>query len=337
MINIRREDMRPVYNRSGTDPPPKKISGHQLGALFGESVRGYTPLDIWLDIMGGHYGCSFDPSASMGLKVEADIIHRLRDAGFSVVTPGVEEALTFDSFPDCSFFGGTYDGLLKEDGKCEILEIKTHTDPEQWQTPPIEYITQALAYAYFCGAEKAKIIAYRLTTKEEEVGEYRYDPRRVKCWEYLTKESDIEQKINYAKNWYKEYILTGVGPALKSEKEIKKIINFNKKNEKLRTEEINNILHELSIIKKKINDANRVFDIDNLQKKESKLLKKLKTLVDNPDFLSCIFSVGDDQLKISKDQPATVIDKKQLKEEFPDIYRKVQKEKASTIKARWLS
>ncbi|MDJ1647359.1 MAGa7180 family putative nuclease [Mycoplasma phocimorsus] len=127
------------------------------------------------------------------------------------------EDYNYNYFKDYDdLINGVPDGLLYYKNYTVLLEIKTagETKYSTWLNGvPENYKKQAQLYAYILGIQKYWIITTFL--KEEDYFDpenYPINQRRLKKFAFEVNVEEAKDDLEYAKNWYKQFIYKGESP-----------------------------------------------------------------------------------------------------------------------------
>ena len=299
-------------------PPkkPKKISGTFFPTVLGLDPWK-TPFEAWCKstrtyespFVGNKY-------TTAGQIIEPKVFDFLRTSmgyGDKVITPEDVYGKDYyketwgDFFPTSQVFSGMWDALIKNDsGHIEyVVEIKTvqvdgrsGTLEDRWkngQAPDYQAL-QASVYAYLLGVDKVLMVAVAL---EDGNGDYEHPEQVIPSFansnvyidEFTVSERypDFNQYITYAKQWWNDYVLSGISPEFdeKKDEEILDVLRTN--NVELKT--------DLSVL---ITDAEKLKkEIEQVKSTISDKEKQLKNIVDQIKSIALAqFREGDNKVSI---------------------------------------
>lgn len=226
--------------RIKTEPPvnPKKITGRRFPQVLGRDPYS-TPFQAWCAIMR-LYEPTFDDNqfTKAGKVIQPKQTEYIKTCAqqCSVKSPeeifgnNPEEATGYDFFPDQEIFGGMWDaiGMNPEGDITHVFEMKTTSENKKndWaHSIPLEKFLQGALYAYLLGLSSIIIVPSFLCKQDYNqpeqfvCGPENTIPVRVKL---SIGEADFERDyIQKAKQWWEDYVLTGVSPPVDPHKDAK--------------------------------------------------------------------------------------------------------------------
>lgn len=300
-----------------TIEPPKQrlgISGHRLSGVLG--LDPYTsPFQMWCE-------CTklvkkpFEETKYIiaGRAAESKIIKYVADRFPNVIS--IEEyygnifnEYRYNNFKDDdlgNIFSGVIDAVsVKNDGRtiAMICECKTSSHPEHWanNTIPVAYALQGALYSYLKGLDRVLFACTFLTDmdyahpEDIEVNDSNTILRVVKLedlvfevnGEYL----NIEGCIQYAINWWNEYVLKGISPEF-DEKQDKEYLKIIRATDATKDTELEEVCKQAIAIARDIANLKEDAGINSLEKE----LKSLETSIKNKMIEDDISSCGDYKL-----------------------------------------
>jgi len=198
----------------------EKITGTSIGGIISISPWD-TPFSIACKLLG-LYGEDLrnKPAIVAGTVLEKSILDYFKEDG---IIPAAEifgkhegpHSEWVHDFED-DIFGGHCDGVhVKEDGNCEIVEIKTSARLENWtEDVPAYYKIQAFLYSYFLAPESDSVLFILGTVNEKqqknpstwspEGNVYRFRVPVNKIW--------MQSVLEDVSEWYKTFILADRTP-----------------------------------------------------------------------------------------------------------------------------
>ena len=297
-----------------TDCPkkPKKITGTHFPTVIGVNPFS-TPFEVWCRCTRT-YETPFEGNkyTNAGQVIEPKVFDFLRESmgfGDRLITPenvyGKDhfKKTWGDFYPNTPIFGGMWDALIQdENGKVEyVVEIKTvQVDgrsgslEERWKDgkAPHYQSLQASLYAHLLNVDKVLMVAVALKDGEGDyenpekvvpsfansnvyIDEFKVSERYPKFDEYIAK----------AKQWWHEYVLTGISPYFDEKKD----------SEILKALRTNVVESEDITFNEKLEKAEKLkIEIDAVQTSLSQKTKELKTLLDEiKQFAAKQFREGD--------------------------------------------
>lgn len=236
---------------------PKKLTGTRFAAVLGLD-KWNTPFKTWCAITKTYEDPFTENKYTLaGKTIEPKIINYLNKAYFlnSVKSPtdiyGKDYfKKTFgDFFPESEIFGGMWDALVYFDDKINaVIEIKTTKRAEDWADgkAPIHYSLQAALYAYLLGVDNIVMVAAFLEDKDYEHPENfvpSVDNTIVDDFSLIERFPDFEEKLDIAREWWSDHVLTGISPDFDEKKDADILKNLRTNSISVNTD-ISNLLKE---------------------------------------------------------------------------------------------
>ena len=199
------------------NPKPLKITATSLAGIVNRSPWN-TPYQIACRLLRV---CKDDisgkPSVKAGNDLESVILQYSRNNGLPTLKTAEElfgkkvgDHDDWKSDFEHPVFGGHVDGKL-EDGT--IIEVKTASDPTQWvEGIPEHYWLQASLYARMNHVDNI-IFLVGFLQPEDYQNHYKWKPEGNVYRYDVGVHPEIDSIMEYAQNWYHEYIENGITPA----------------------------------------------------------------------------------------------------------------------------
>lgn len=288
-----------------SEPPkrPKKITATRLGSILGLNPW-QSPFATWCE-MCRVYKEPFveNKYTKAGKTIEPIIIDWLKDEfEDGVVSPADFYGNTwstvkkqYDFYKGTKIFGGMWDAKIVNlnNEAVAIIEIKTSSRPQDWEDGvPYEKLVQALQYGHLEGAKRT-FVAVAFLSDEDYMHPQRFVPKsgeNIKLYSFDTEnacitfdgeDTTISELIEYARQWWKAYVLTGISPEFKGKKddEILKVLKTQRPD--LDTEkDLGIIMGKVDELEKKISKIKAENSLDDLEKElkdyKDALKKKLQ-------------------------------------------------------------
>lgn len=291
------------YNEDKTrifiEPPKQRlgISGHRLAGVLG--LDNYTtPFQMWCE-------CTklvkkpFEETKYIiaGRAVEPKIIKYVAERFPNVMSiedyyGNIFEEYRYNNFKDISkIFSGVIDAVsVKNDGKtiAMICECKTSSHPEQWQdgNVPVTYLLQGALYSYLMGLDRVLFACTFLDDMDyahPENIEITDDNTIlvVKKLDDMIFEVDgeylnIEGVMDKAKQWWKDYVETGISPEFDEVKD-KEYLAMIRATDEVKDNDLGDVCNKAYELNTKIKELKVSSGIDELEKQ----LKQLETSIKN--------------------------------------------------------
>lgn len=248
------EDKRSVVLPNGKPTRTKKITGTRLAAILG--LNPYvSPFQAWCEITGVAKVPFEDNMYTLaGKAIEPKLIDYCKDYFFPndrdrVVSPeefygNTYDSMRFDFYKDNKRFGGMWDSkILRLDHKTTsgIIEIKTTKKVEEWKdNPPVQYILQAMLYAYLENVNTVYLVGSFLEPQDYSRPEMFIPNEHNTIIEPMSligfrlningESLTMNEIIERANEWYDKYVETGISPEFdeKKDKDVLQILRKTK-------------------------------------------------------------------------------------------------------------
>ncbi len=273
-------------NQIKVDPPkrPKRITGTRFASILGLD-RWNSEFKTWCAITRTYEEPFVENKyTKAGKAIEPKIVDYLRKAYWmDIKTPediygkNYFEKTWGNFFPDIDTFGGMWDALYYENGGMSaVIEIKTTKRVEDWQDgAPDNYALQAALYAYLLGIDDVIMVCAFLEEKNYENPEdFIPSVDNVIIDEFSISERfpTFQAHIDRAKDWWNNYVLTGLSPKF-DEKKDEDILKELRKNTITADTDIESLIMEGETLKDEIQAVK-----DTIKDKE-KVLKEITATV----------------------------------------------------------
>jgi len=192
---------------------PSKITGTSISAVVGKNPWA-TPFSTACSMLGLYREDIGDsPAVHAGVVLESVILDYVKDLG---VIPA-EELYAERRGPhngwkqdfDDPIFGGHVDGVT-EDGN--VVEVKTTANPADWLNGvPEHYWLQASLYAHFMGASEIMFVV-GVVDETARANPYLWKPEGNVSVHRVGLHPNLDEFLDYCRDWYKEYIAEGYTP-----------------------------------------------------------------------------------------------------------------------------
>lgn len=325
-------------------PPVQKlrITGHRIATVLGID-QWSTPFKSWCEITK-LVKAPFEETkyTLFGKAVERKIIDYVATKYPNVMSieeyyGNIFEDYRWNNFKDESnIFGGVIDAVsTRNDGKtlAMICECKTSSHPEKWANNQvqIEYLLQGALYAYLKGLDRV-LFACTFPQEIDYAHPENYQVTDDNTILVVKKLSDIlipingkylniEECMQYATEWWNQYIATGISPEFdeKLDKEYLDIIRASKPCE---DNELIDVCDEAINLAKEIKEL----EVSSGLKAKQDLLKTLEASIKETMIELKINQSG--KYKLSEKKKIK-FDEKRLEKEEPKIYNKYISEEIS--------
>lgn len=318
--------------------PPKaklRITGHRISTIVGVN-KWSTPFQAWCEITK-LLKAPFEESkyTLFGKAVEPKLIEYVGQKYPNVMSiedyyGNVFEDYRWNNFKDDSnIFGGVIDAVsTRNDGKtiAMICECKTSSHPEQWANGqvPVDYLLQGALYSYLKGLDRVLFICtfpqeIDYAHPENYVVNEKNTIMVVKQLKDILVEIDgkylnIEEIMEYGKQWWDAYITTGISPEFdeKADKEYLDMIRASKPCE-------DNDL--MDVCKEAINLAREIkeLEVSSGLKAKNDLLKTLEASIKETMMSQGLSNAGNYKMTATQKDK---FDEKKFAKDNPDIYKK---------------
>lgn len=325
--------------------PPKqrlRISGHRLSTVLGLNPYA-TPFMAWAEITK-IVKVPFVENKYIiaGRTIEPKAINYVRNKFPNIMSMEEYFGNTIDDYrynnfkDDSNIFGGVFDFVsTKNDGKtiAMIGEVKTTGKPQLFENNNVipEYLLQAALYARLKGLDKVLFVVCFLQDIDyahpenfvpNETNTKLIVKKLNECFfeidgEYL----DIDGCMEKAKEWWKDYVETGISPEFDEEldKEYLDIIRKNKPNND--TE-----LTELTIQGIKLANEIKELEVSSGIKDKQKELKIIEKAIKEEMINNDLDYINGYKLKRNV---KIELDENKLEKEYKNVYNKCCIEKVS--------
>lgn len=204
-----------------------KVTGTTMAAILGLSPWA-TPFTVACNFLGlAREDISGKPSVETGKILEPVVINYIDkcfgENGRRIFLPaedvyakrkGDHDSWTSDFEDDV--FAGHVDGIVMDmDAGDSILEIKTSSNTEAWsEGVPVYYYWQVALYNEFLTKKDYAYVGLGVVDKETYRSPISWNPntRNVKLFRMPIDRKDVQEKMEYVRQWYNEYILNGITP-----------------------------------------------------------------------------------------------------------------------------
>lgn len=340
-----------VFNENNvitqTEPStnPRKLTGSRIGTILGLNPYG-TEFEEWLhmtrvkskEFTGNKY-------THAGNVIESIIIDHLNKTDDMFTYLGAEEVYgpepykttQGDFYKDHTVFGGMWDALLKVKGSNKpvgIVEVKTTQRAEDWVDGiPAYYQVQAELYAYLEGVDVITFPVAFLSDVDYifpedfkpvegenfQVFTYRIGPTE---WE------QINARIDFAKTWWENHILTGISPVPTDHKVDLELLDI-LKTEEFENNDIETLLtkyNDIEVLLDGMKDDDAVANYLDTTKNQDSLKKRIRDVLvyNHPksnDVDTITATVGDTNVSLKRSVKVTEkFDMDKFKEAYPELY-----------------
>ena len=204
---------------------PLKITGTRFAAVLNKDPFE-SPFQVWCEMWG-----LYKPKIDLKYKNSGNIIEKIiiedlylkyQKYNYNIIQPRIcKSNSTLEFFPNNNIFGGRWDALLYNNNCTEILEvieIKTTSlkNRDQWlREIPQKYLLQVSLYCYLLNVNHAQItVAFLddkdyLRPKEFQISQDNVFSYKFNIYNMFPKFNSF---IQYAKDWWKKYIITKKSP-----------------------------------------------------------------------------------------------------------------------------
>lgn len=327
------------------NPPTQRlrITGHRISTIVGVN-KWSTPFQAWCEITK-LLKAPFEESkyTLFGKAVEPKIIEFVGTKYPNVVSIEDYYGNVFDDYrwnnfkDESNVFGGVIDAVsTRNDGKtlAMICECKTSSHPEQWTNGqvPIDYLLQGALYSYLKGLDRV-LFACTFPQEIDYAHPENYevtDNNTILVVKQLKdilipidgKYLNIEEIMEYAKNWWDNFIETGISPEFDETKD-KEYLSMIRATKPCEDNDL------VTVCKQAVELAREIDELkisSGLAEKE-KLLKTLESSIKDTMLNSGIENAGAYKLSTTKKMK---FDEKSFAADMPAIYNKYMIEDVST-------
>lgn len=267
-------------------PNPKKITGSRFPAILGLN-SWKSPFGAWCEITRVAEEEFVDNKYTVaGKTIEPKLIEFCKEhVSPNIVDPSEfyesvnpEQKMRYDFFQSDPIFGGMWDGLVMRKGKpYAVIECKTSSRPQDWvDGVPLHYLYQGLLYAHLLGVDTLYVPVAWLEDKDYENPEdFVCTEENTRVYEIQVSDYDIEGAVSVAREWWNEYVVTGVSPRF-DEKKDKSFLDIMRRNE-VDSEDLDLLTDIVDELESQIEYAKEVNGLAELERKLADAKEILKT------------------------------------------------------------
>ncbi|MDR1755229.1 MAG: YqaJ viral recombinase family protein [Eubacterium sp.] len=221
-------------NQIKIEPPkkPKKITATRFASVLGANPWA-SPFNAWCAITRTYEEPFVDNQYTVaGKTIEPIIFDYLRKSYMmdNLKTPtdlyGADyfQKTWGDFFPNDPICGGMWDALLYEDGKpSTIIEIKTSSRPQDWQTDvPENYKLQSALYAKLLGIDDVIMVAAFLSPADYDTPEkFKPSVKNTITVEFKVSQEypNFSEMVEQAVEWWRTHVESGISPIFDEKKD----------------------------------------------------------------------------------------------------------------------
>lgn len=298
-------------NRTGLiiDPPKQtlKISGHRLSSVLGLN-KYQTPFGAWVEITKLAKLPFEDTKYTIAGKVlEPKIIEYVSNHFPNVMSIEDYYGSSFEDYrynnfkDDSDIFGGVIDAVATKNDKktiAMICECKTSSHPEQWANNmvPVDYLLQGALYSYLKGLDRVLFACTFLDDidygrpEDVEITD-KNTILVVKKLEDMLFEIDgeflnIEGVMQKARNWWNEYVETGMSPNF-DEKLDKEYLDIIRATDATKDNDLEEVCNKAITIAREIDQLKQDTGINELEKELKMLESSIKSKMMECNIDSC--------------------------------------------------
>ena len=278
--------------------PPKqtlRITGHRLSSVLGLN-KYQSPFGAWAEITKLVKLPFEDTKYTIaGKAIEPKLIEYMKTQLPNIVSiedyyGNVFDEYRYNNFKDESnIFGGVIDAVSTLNDKktiTAIVECKTSSKPQDWANDmiPVDYLLQGALYSYMKGLKEIIFVCVFLDELDyahpEEVNITKDNTIiRIRQLDDLVfdingKYMNIEDCMQYAKEWWEKYIVTGVSPTF-DEKLDKEYLDIIRATDATQDNDLLKVCDDAFKLAQEIKEAKIVNGIDEMEKR----LKLLETSI----------------------------------------------------------
>ena len=201
-----------------------KVTGTSVAGILGCSPFT-TPFQVACALLGlGREDISKKPEVLVGQALEAEIIkyagEKYGQYGLFMSADEVYEKREGDhdawesDFND-NVFAGHVDGIVMRDDANYILEVKTSRNYDSWVNGvPEYYYWQVALYNEFITKQDKAYVVLGMTSEAtmKDVNSWVANEKTVGMFEMDIDRAEVQEKMEYIRQWYNEYIVNGVTP-----------------------------------------------------------------------------------------------------------------------------
>lgn len=301
------------YNEDKTrvviTPPSQRlrITGHRLSSVLGLN-KYQSPFGAWAEITK-LVKLPFEDTkyTIFGKAVEPKLIKYVGDKFPNVVSIEdyygiVFEEYRYNNFKDISdVFGGVIDAVSTKNDKktiTMICECKTSSHPEQWTNGnvPVDYLLQGALYSYLMGLDRVLFVCtFPQDIDYAHPDEYEVNDDNtilvVKKLEDMLFEVNgqylnIEGCMEYANQWWDEYVKTGISPEF-DEKLDKEYLDIIRATDMVKDNDLFDVCREAYETNDLIKRLKEESGINTLEKRLKQLETSIKNEMINKGYEKC--------------------------------------------------
>ena len=311
---------------------PKKITGTRFASILGLNAWN-TPFSAWCD-MTKLYKEPFEDTkyTIAGKVIEPIILRYLNEHVYhaKVVDPETYFGKSYikrkyDFYPEEPIFGGMWDALVMgKNGPRAIIEVKTTKRAEDWEHDvPLYYKMQAMLYAKLSGLKYYIFAVAFLEDEDYENPEaFEANSDTVKVIPFELDIDEIEQKMNFALQWYREHIEDTYTSPDFDEKKDAEILKELRTNRVKPSGTVEDYLERIDELKPLVDEAMEAIkpQADELKEAEEALKKELVKQFADQDKVVSVKSEKY-EVKVSRSvKTDKVFDEKTFKAKHPELY-----------------
>lgn len=201
-----------------------KITGTSIAGILGCSPWS-SPFQVACALLGlGREDISKKPEVQVGQILESEIIkyagERYKQYGLFMSAEEIYEKREGDhdawvsDFND-EYFAGHVDGIVMRDDANYILEVKTSRNLDSWaEGVPEYYYWQVALYNEFIAKQDKAYVVLGMTSEAtmRDVNSWVANEKTVGMFEMEIDRTEIQEKMQYVRDWYDQYIAKGITP-----------------------------------------------------------------------------------------------------------------------------
>ena len=279
--------------------PPKqtlRITGHRLSSVLGLN-KYQSPFGAWAEITKLVKLPFEDTKYTIaGKAIEPKLIDYMKTQLPNIVSiedyyGNVFDEYRYNNFKDESnIFGGVIDAVSTLNDKktiTAIVECKTSSKPQDWANDmiPVDYLLQGALYSYMKGLKEIIFVCVFLDeldyahpeevkiTKDNTIIRIRQLDDLV--FDINGKYMNIEDCMQYAKEWWEKYIVTGVSPTF-DEKLDKEYLDIIRATDATQDNDLLKVCDDAFKLAQEIKEAKIVNGIDEMEKRLELLETSIK-------------------------------------------------------------
>jgi len=319
-----------------------RITGHRLATVLGIDEWS-TPFKAWCEITKLVKAPFEDTKYTLfGKAVEPKLIEYVAQRYPNVMSieeyyGNIFDDYRYNNFKDESnVFGGVIDAVAtRNDMKtiASIVECKTSSHPEKWanNSVPVEYLLQGALYSYLKGLDRIVFVCtFPQDIDYAKPENYKVtDDNTIIVVKKLSdivipingKYFNIEECMEYANEWWKKYIETGISPEF-DEKQDKDYLDIIRASKPCEDNELIDVCEEAIKLAKEIKEL----EVSSGLKAKQDLLKTLEASIKQTMIEQQLSKSG--KYKLSEKKKIK-FDEKRLEKENPKVYNEYTIEETS--------